>query len=613
MLIRQEGDAPFPRYPDRLEYLMASRSIQGVFAGQVARKPDATAIACDGARYTYRELDDRANALAHRLLSLGAGPEVPVAVLMERSAELIIATLAIVKTGAFYLPLHDAYPPERIQAITDLAGGPLLLTDENTRARRTLPLGCRVVVVDGGDLAHASGPVPEVSAGVPEGQLAYVLYTSGSTGEPKGVAVTHRDVLGLAQDPCWDGGAHERVLMVAPYAFGMSTFELWAPLLRGGLIVVAPPGTPDVGTLHRLIVEEAVTAVHLTAGLFRVVAEEAPSVLSTVREVMTGGDVVPPAAVARVFSACPDIVVRAMYGQTETTLFAANCPMTAGFQPGAIVPIGRPMTGMRVYVLDERLRHVPAGVTGELHVAGLGVARGYFGRPDLTAERFVPDIFGAPGERMYRTGDLGRLTPDGLIEFVGRADDQVKIRGFRVELAEVEAALTSFPGLAHVAVVAREVEAGDKRLAAYVVPESEGELDVVALRAHVMELQPDYAVPAAFTVLDALPLTANGKLDRSALPAPDLEQSAGYRGPRNATEATLCSVFAAVLGVQSVGVDDSFFELSGQSMQAIRLVMRIEQELGIKPDIAELYEYPTPALLAHKLGKLAVARADSVA
>ncbi|WP_262403122.1 AMP-binding protein [Actinomadura sp. CNU-125] len=262
----------------------------------MARAPDATAVVSGENRYTYRELDDRANRLAHRLLELGAGPEIPVAVLMERSAELVVATLAVLKTGSFYVPMHTAHPPDRHRRIADQVGSPLLLVDEHTRARGALPETCRVVLVDADEPAPPS-PVPDPMVETSAANLAYVMYTSGSTGEPKGIAVTHRDALGLALDPCWDGGAHERVLMVAPYAFGMSTYELWVPLLRGGLIVAAPPGDLDMAVLHRLIVEEAVTVVHLTAGLFRVVAEENPAVLAPLREVMTGGDVISPGAV----------------------------------------------------------------------------------------------------------------------------------------------------------------------------------------------------------------------------------------------------------------------------------------------------------------------------
>jgi acyl-CoA synthetase (AMP-forming)/AMP-acid ligase II/acyl carrier protein len=391
--------------------------------------------------------------------------------------------------------------------------------------------------------------------------------------------------------------------MVAPYAFGMSTFELWAPLLRGGRIIAAPPGDLEVATLHRLIVDEAVTVVHLTAGLFRVVAEENPSVLATLREVMTGGDVISPTAVAKVFQACPQIVVRAMYGQTETTLFATNSPMTAPFRGGTSVAIGSPMHGMRAYILDENLQPVGEAAVGELYVAGAGVAVGYLGRPDLTAERFVPDLFGSAGERMFRTGDLARWTSDGLVDFVGRADDQIKIRGFRVELGEVEAALAGYPGLAHVAVVAVEAGPDDKRLAAYVVPKA-GEVDIQALRDHARNLLPDYAVPGSFSVLDDLPLTSNGKLDRRRLPAPDFEHLAEYRQPRTSTEEALCSVFASVLNVPAVGIHDSFFDLSGQSMQAIRLIMRVEQDLGIRPEISDLYSHPTPAQLAQRLETL---------
>ncbi|GAA3748796.1 hypothetical protein GCM10022402_30030 [Salinactinospora qingdaonensis] len=541
-------------------------------------------------------MDRRANQLAHRLLRLGAGEEAPVAILMERSIDVVVAFLAVVKTGACYLPLHSAYPLERMQWIVDHADRPILLADSAMR-KRGLPQSGPTVIVDT-DEETATLPESDPAIAASPEQLAYVMYTSGSTGTPKGVAVTHRDVMGLVAEPCWRNGHHERVLMVAPYAFGVSTYEVWVQLLHGHHIVVAPHGELDVATLRRLLRDEEITAVHLTAGLFRVVADEAPECLAGLREVMTGGDVISSAAVQQVMEACPGLLVRAMYGSTETTLFATHAPMTDPSDLGAIVPIGRPMEGMRAYVLDEELAPVADGEVGELYVAGIGVARGYFGRPDLTAERFVADPFTGSGERMYRTGDLARWTPAGLLDFVGRGDDQVKIRGFRVELAEVEAALTAYSGLSQVAVAAHEVEPGEKRLAAYVVTDSE-QLDIADLRSYAQARLPDYMVPAAFTVLTALPLTPNGKVDRKALPTPDFDRSSAYRPPHTPTQQTLCTVFAEVLGVtRPVGIDDSFFELGGQSLLAMRLLLRIELEWGLKLGIEVLFDAPTVSLLA---------------
>ncbi|MFF4986593.1 amino acid adenylation domain-containing protein [Streptosporangium saharense] len=582
---------------------MASSSLQGCvqgrFAAQVALTPDATAVSFDGLRLTYRELDERANRLANLLLERGARPETPVAVLMERSADMVAALLAVLKTGAFYLPLHTSHPPERIQWIMDHAGAPILLADPVTR-ERGLPEGGPLVVVEGGRESRDASPADPGIDAHPD-QLAYQMYTSGSTGEPKGVGVTHGGILGLVSDSCWEGGRHERVLMVAPHAFSVSTYELWVPLLHGGQVVVAPPGVLGVATLGRLVTEEAITGLHLTAGLFRVVAEEAPKCLAGVREVLTGGDVIAPSAVRRVLDACPDTVVRAMYGATETALFVTHGPMTAPYTEDGAVPVGGPLDDVRLRVLDENLTPVPPGTVGELYVGGSRLARGYAGRADLTAQSFVADPFAGPGERMYRTGDLVRLTPGGQVDFVGRAGDQVKIRGFRVEPAEIEAVLAQHPGLAHVAVVARQVEPGDRRLAAYVVP-GPGPVDVEALRAHAARTLPDYMVPAAFVVLDALPLTPNGKLDRAALPAPDFTGLTAYRAPDGPLEETLCSLFAEVLGVERVGVDDSFFDLDGQSLLAMRLISRIHAELGEDLPISALFDTPTVAGLAARLG-----------
>ncbi|MFJ6611195.1 amino acid adenylation domain-containing protein [Streptomyces sp. NPDC091289] len=583
--------------------------MQAAFAAQVQRSPHAVAVRCAGRELSYRELDERANRLAHRLVDLGVGPEAPVAVLMERSVDLVAALLAVLKAGAFYLPLHSASPLERMQWIVDETSAPVLLADTGMRQRGLPTAPVTVIVDEDAELAGLPVDDPKVDC-LPE-QLAYVMYTSGSTGRPKGVAVTHRDVLDLTVDSMFGvPGAHERVLMVAPYAFDPSTYELWVPLLHGGRTVVTPEGDLSVATLARLIADEEITGLQVTAGLFRVMAEEAPTCFTGVREVITGGDVISPTAVRRVLQHCPDTVVRSTYGPTETTLFAGQAPWRAGDAIPAPIPVGRPLDGMRAHILDENLSQVPEGVAGELYLAGSGLARGYFGRPDLTAERFVADPFGPAGSRMYRTGDLARWTGEGLLDFVGRADDQIKIRGFRIELGEVETALGRVPGLAQVTVIAREDQPGDKRLVAYVVaePDSGGEVDVESLRGHLTGVLPEYMVPSAFVVLDRLPLTTNGKLDRRALPAPELPATGTGRAPRTSREETLCRLFAEILGVPEVGIDDHFFELGGHSLLATRLVSRIRTALGVELPVRALFEAPTVAVLTDRVAEANAAR-----
>ncbi|MBM7774548.1 amino acid adenylation domain-containing protein [Actinokineospora baliensis] len=580
------------------------------FAAQVARVPDEVAVAHGAVRLTYRELDERANRLAHRLLELGVGPQDPVAVLLSWSPEVVVAFLAVLKAGGCYLPLHEAYPLERKRWIVDNVttgdggrGVGVLLADRAT-ADRGLPDAPHVLLLDD-DTALGSAPATDPGIAVDGDRLAYVMYTSGSTGHPKGVEVTHRGVLCLALDSCWDSGNHERTAMVAPYAFGVSTYEVWVPLLHGGRIVLKPAGDLDV---RSLVADGAVTGLHLTAGLFRVLADEDPGCLAGVREVMTGGDVISPTAVRRVLDACPGLVVRALYGGTEMSSFAIHSPMTAPYTPGRSVPVGRPMDEVRLYVLDPDSQPVPDGEVGELHVAGPRLARGYAGRPDLTAERFVPDPFTGAEERMYRTGDLVRRTPEGLIEFVARVGDQVKIRGYLVELGEVEAVLGAIPGLANATVIAGDTELGDQRLIAYLVPETGGGVEVDQVREHALSLLPEYMVPTAYVVLDALPLTPNGKLDRKALPAPAVTGTATYRAPTTDRQRTLCRLFGEVLEVPAVGLDDSFFDLDGQSLLAMRLVGRIRAALGGDLSISDLFDAPTPAELDKRFDQAEVTR-----
>jgi amino acid adenylation domain-containing protein len=607
--------------------MMDSNSVQERFARVMARTPDAIAVSSPAQAVTYAELDERANRIARRLLGLGVRPEDPVMVLQERSIDMVASILGIVKAGALYLPLHSAYPLPRLQWIADAVDRPVLLADAVMR-ERGLPEVPVTVFVDS-DLEQRSlpGTDPRIRTGLDH--LVHVIYTSGSTGDPMGVAVTHRGVLGLALDSCWDGGGQERILMLAPYAFAVSTYELWVPLLRGGHLVLAPPGHLDVGTVRRLITEHQISAVHVTAGLFRVVADEAPECFAGVREVLTGGDVISAKAVQQVLEACPDTVVRATYGASEVAAFITTSPMRAPYSMGLTVPVGRAMDHTRLHVLDEHLRPRPAGEVGDLYIAGDRLARGYHRRSGVTGERFVADPFAAAegpgqsgaaaegpgqsgpdtGQRMYRTGDQVRMRPDGLMEFVGRSGDQVKIRGFRVELAEVESVLARYHGLAHVVVVAREVQDGEKRLIAYVVPEAgqgvqgvQGvHIDVGGLRAHAAELLPEYMVPSAFVTLDSLPLTPNGKVDRKALPEPAAEVSSIYRAPQTARQEILCSLFAEALGVPRVGLDDSFFDLHGESLMAVRLVSSIQDRLSVELLVSDIFDAPTVAELDQQL------------
>ncbi|MGW2048295.1 non-ribosomal peptide synthase/polyketide synthase [Streptomyces sp. NPDC001858] len=555
-----------------------------LFARQVRATPDAVAVVAGAGELTYRELDQRSNRLARALIRQGVRPETPVAVLLDRSADLVVALLAIIKAGGAYAPLDSRFPQSRIDLILQEAGVELVLTEEALTA-----------LLDGEP--DSSG----IEVRCDQRQLAYIMYTSGSTGRPKGVAVTHRDVVGHALTPEWRGGGHERVLMHSPTAFDLSTYELWVPLLSGGRVVVAPPERLDLDLLQHTISTHGVTGLWLTAGLFRLVAEERPGLLAGVREVWTGGDVVSPTAVARVLAACPGIEVVNGYGPTEATTLATCHPVRTLPEHAATVPIGGPMANMRAYVLDDHLRPVPTGLVGDLYLAGTGVARGYLGRPGLTAERFTADLYGPPGSRMYRTGDLAWWRADGTLEFAGRTDHQVKLRGLRIEPGEIEAILASCPGVAQAAVVAREDRPGDKRLVAYLVPAPEGAPEAGELSGRLRRELPDYMVPSAFVTLDTLPLTANGKLDRAALPAPEYGAQGAGRGPRTPREQLLCGLFAEVLGREQVHIDDNFFDLGGHSLLAARLAARVRETLGLELGLRMLFEAPTVAGLTERL------------
>ncbi|MGW3961739.1 non-ribosomal peptide synthase/polyketide synthase [Amycolatopsis sp. NPDC005003] len=583
-------------------------TVPALFADRVRRQPAAPAVLDGDRTLTYAELDERANHLARQLAELGVATEDRIGLLLEPSVEHVVAELAVLKAGAAYVPLDTRAPHERLRAVLAEAGVSVVVSgDTQVPAAEAVHSGPVLTV---GEQRSATAPEPVVD---PE-NLAYVMYTSGSTGVPKGVAVRHRDITALARDGRFAGGAHTRVLSHSPLAFDASTYELWVPLLNGGATVL--PGEPDltVESLRRAVSEHDVTAAWLTAGLFRLLAQDAPDCLRGLREVWTGGDVVPPAVVRAVQAACPGLVVVDGYGPTETTTFATSFRMTGETGVPEPVPIGRPVDGMRAYVLDAELRPLPAGAPGELCLAGAGLARGYLGRPGLTAERFVADPFGAPGERMYRTGDVVRRGPGGELVFLGRSDDQVKLRGFRIELAEVEAVLAAHPAIAQAVASVHTDEPGTRRLIAYVVPAPGRAADPAELQAHAAAALPEYMVPAVVLVLPALPLNRNGKVDRRALPAPDgpLTSRQPYAEPATATERAVAGIWQRLLGVERVGAKDNFFELGGDSILSIRLVSRLLADCGVSLSPRAVFAHPTVSRLAAAIETVGATAEDPI-
>ncbi|WP_067510180.1 non-ribosomal peptide synthetase [Actinoplanes sp. TFC3] len=578
----------------------AHRSMPDIFAERVRLGPDRPAVLAGAERLTYAELNERANRLAHRLLAEGIAAESRVAMLVERSVHTVVSILAVVKAGGAYVPVYADHPEDRVRSMLADVGAELMLTDRAMAARATTA-GLPTLVVD--DLVTTAGQPTHDPERLPDArQLAYIMFTSGSSGTPKGVAVTHSDVVCLAWDRLWRSAAHHRVLFHSPHAFDASTYELWVPLLTGGEMVIAmEESTPAL--VRRLIVEQGVTSVFITSALLRLFAEESPDCFAGVATVTTGGEVHSPEALERVLTHCPGTQLNNAYGPTETTCFSTMQVLTLEQVRARVVPIGRPLDFTQLYVLDAWLRPVPPGAPGELYIAGDSLARGYFGRPAQTAERFVADPF-EPGKRLYRTGDVVRWRADGTVDFLGRFDNQVKIRGFRIEIGEIEAALAALDGVADAVVVVHEVR-GARHLVAYVVPERGRKADEAAWRDALAARLPSYEVPSWFIVMDTLPLSNTGKINRRALPPPRIDElsEAAHVEPRTDTERLLAQVWADVFGVGRVSVTDNFFAIGGDSILAIKVVSRARvhgirltaKDLFLKPTIAALAEVVTTA------------------
>ncbi|GGJ92450.1 hypothetical protein GCM10010123_22890 [Pilimelia anulata] len=599
--------APVDRYRLLTAYNDTGRPLPAgtlgdLIAERIAATPDALAVVAGADELTYRELGERADRLAAVLRRCGVGPERLVALALSRSAQLIVAMLAVWRAGGAYLPLDTAHPADRLALTLDDARPALLLTDRESVGALPDADGCPRIVLD--DPLSAGLVLPGAAAAGPPAipaNAAYVIYTSGSTGRPKGVVITHAGLvnfqLGVA-DRLRLGPA-DRLAAVTTPAFDASVLELFPPLLAGGTLVLVPRATVrEPAELAALLADRGITVMQATPSLWRMLD---PAALRGVR-LLAGGEALPGPLADRLRAHGAGLVN--LYGPTETTVYS-TCAVV-GDRPGA-PPIGRPIANTRVYVLDGALRPVPDAVTGELYLAGVGVARGYLGRPGLTATRFVADPYGPPGARMYRTGDLGRWARDAHLEYLGRGDDQVKIRGFRIEPGEVEAALAAHPAVAAAAVVARPGPGGEPALVAYPVPRGAAP-DPAALRDHLAARLPDYMLPAAYVPLAALPRTANGKLDRAALPAPPAPRAAA-RPPATPRQRRLAGLFAEVLGGPPPGPDDSFFDLGGHSLLAARLAHRIEAALGAAVGVRGIFAAPTVA----QLDRLLTATTDPAA
>ena len=586
---------------NRTQQTLPGDPVSRLFEEQVQRLPRAIALVFGEEQLSYGELNARANRLAHYLRSMGVGREVKVGVLLERGVQMLVAVLGVIKAGGAYVPLDPSYPEERVVFMLQDSEAGVLLTEERLLAG--MPAGSvRVVCVDRDAEAIAQQSGDDLKTGPVPSDLAYMIYTSGSTGQPKGVQIEHRALSNFLQSMVREPGLgqHDVLVAVTTLSFDIAGLELYLPLISGARLVLAGREVTTNGiVLAELLESSEATVVQATPAtwrLLRVAGWQGGAQL----KILCGGEALPRDLAEQLLGCCGELWN--MYGPTETTIWSTAYRV----QPGAgAVPIGRPIANTRLYIVDANLQPVPAGVAGELYIGGIGVARGYWKRESLNAERFVADVFSAEsGACMYRTGDLVRYLPDGNLEFVGRIDNQVKVRGFRIELGEIEAVLNQQPQVREAVVVVREDVPGDKRLVAYVVVEGGGVELIERLREQLRASLPDYMMPSAFVTLEGLPLTPNGKVDRKALPAPERESqvSTAYAAPGSELEQQLVAVWQEVLGAEKVGVDDNFFDLGGNSLLVTRVHARIKPLFEREVRVVDLFQYPTIRLLAEHFG-----------
>ncbi|NEQ10523.1 MAG: amino acid adenylation domain-containing protein, partial [Moorea sp. SIO4E2] len=583
--------------------------VHQLFETQVQNTPDVVAVVLADQTLTYRELNQQANQLAHYLLSLGVGSQSLVGVCLERSPNLIIALLAILKAGGAYLPLDPTYPPERLALMVENAGLKVILTE--TGLSENLPQVADCVNLNTQEKTIAAHPKENLDLPTTATSLAYVMYTSGSTGQPKGVSVTHRNIVRLVKNTNYaQFTTNDVVLQLASVSFDAATWEIWGSLLNGSRLVLFPEPKLCLSALGQVIKQYQVTALWLTAGLFNLMVDQQLDDLQSLRLLMAGGDVLSVSHVLKCCQALPHCQFINGYGPTENTTFTCCYPVVPGESLqniGQSIPIGRPIANTRVYILDSHQQPVPIGVPGELYAGGDGVAKGYLNRRELNAERFISSPFNE-GESLYKTGDKARYLPDGNIEFLGRIDYQVKIRGFRIELGEIESLLSGYQQVQECVVICREDTPGNKRLVAYVV--GDDDLDIKALKEYMKQKLPNYMVPSVVVPLTSLPLSLTGKIDRKALPVPDaaFSHSSEFVAPQTESQIRIASLFAEILSLQpeSISLNDSFFELGGHSLLATQLVFRIREAFKINLSLRALFDYPSVSDLASAIDQALV-------
>jgi amino acid adenylation domain-containing protein len=577
---------------------------------RAALMPEDVAVVADEQVLSYRELNQRSNQLAHYLQALGVGNNVLVGICVERSLDMVVGLLGILKAGGAYVPMDPTYPPERLSFMLEDAQAPVLVTQKHLTEH--LPTQARIVCLDADAAMLAQQAQTEPVCAVTGDDLAYVIYTSGSTGRPKGVMITHESMLNLVfwHRSAFEVTASDRATQVASPAFDATGWELW-PYLTAGASVYLPDEETRISPvlLRDWLIRREITISFLPTILAEsVIALEWPQKIS-LRRLLTGADTLQhhPAA------SLPFAFIN-NYGPTEATVVATSGQVFPEEHPGGPPSIGRPIANTQIYILDEQLRQVPIGQSGELYIGGIGLAMGYLNCPELTAERFIAHPF-EPGKRLYKTGDLARYLPDGQIAFLGRADQQIKLRGYRIEPGEIVSALNAHPAVQTSVVVAREDIPGERHLVAYVVLAPAVSLTANALRETLAQSLPDYMIPAIFVQLDALPQTHNGKVDRAVLPLPtaaNMLHEEDMALPTTPVEERLAVIVAALLGLPQVGIDDNFFMLGGHSLLGTQLIMRVAEIFGVELPLRQLFEAPTVRLLAAEIEQRIVAHIESM-